>query len=149
MACEARLPNVWQTVAAAVLPAKRPQGKMSGTVRAEFDQRLSLAVVSALRHAGVRSPASVVAVQREPFFARGARADMFEPGRFNASQLFHVDIQFEGAVAGPLTVGDGRWLELGLMRPVRGLQRSPEVPGAASESPELEEDQDAEIGDEM
>ena len=60
----------WQTVTPAVLPAKRPQGKISGGVRAEFEQRLALAVVAALRHAGVRFRASVVAVQREPFFAR-------------------------------------------------------------------------------
>jgi len=138
----------WQTVTPAVLPTKRPRGRMSGAVRAEFEQGLTLAVVAALRHAGVGPPASVVEVQREPFFTRGARADVFEPDRFNSSQLFHVDIRFESAVAGPLAVGDGRWLGLGLMRPVRGFHQSPEVADARVEVSELEDDEDAEVGDE-
>ena len=73
---------------------------------------------------------------------------MFEPDRFNSSQLFHVDIRFESAVAGPLAVGDGRWLGLGLMRPVRGFHQSPEVADARVEVSELEDDEDAEVGDE-
>ena len=71
---------------------------------------------------------------------------MFEPDRFNSSQLFHMDIQFENAVAGPLAVGDGRWLGRGLMRPVRLFRQSGKVTDAPVEVPEPEEEQDAEAG---
>jgi CRISPR-associated protein Csb2 len=137
----------WQTVTAAILSARHPRGKMSGADRAEFERHLTFAVVAALRHAGVQAPPRMVTIHREPFFARGARADMFEPDRFNRRQMFHVDILLERAVTGPLTIGDGRWLGLGLMRPVRDGRHTSEPLGESIEAPELEDDQDDETGD--
>lgn len=77
------------------------------------------AVITALRHAGVRERPVRIHVQREPFEAKGARAERFAKGtRFAKERLWHVDIEFEGLVQGPLVLGDGRFLGLGVMAPV-------------------------------
>lgn len=72
----------------------------------------------ALRHEGVRAPAVEVRVQREPFDRKGARAEAFAPNtRFSRDILWHAAIEFAEPVKGPLLLGDGRYLGLGLMRP--------------------------------
>jgi CRISPR-associated protein Csb2 len=77
------------------------------------------AVVTALRHAGVRAPAVTIKVQREPFERRGARAEAFADGtRFAKERLWHVELSFLESIAGPLVIGDGRFLGLGLLAPV-------------------------------
>jgi CRISPR-associated protein Csb2 len=64
-----------------------------------------------------------VRVQREPFSAKGARAELFAPGtRFAKKQLWHVEIRFDEPVSGPLVLGDGRYFGLGLMEPRRQAQ---------------------------
>ena len=81
---------------------------------------MASAVRQALRHVGVDAPAQAIGVQREPFEARGRRAEAFAFGaRFARERLWHVDIAFERPIAGPLLIGDGRYLGLGLMAPVR------------------------------
>lgn len=66
-----------------------------------------------------------VRVQREPWAAKGARAEAFEPGkaelkqRFSKHRLWHVEIAFAEPRQGPLLIGDGRYLGLGLMHPVQ------------------------------
>lgn len=110
----------WQTVTPAVLPVRRPRGRIGGGARATAERAVAASVVAALRHAVVRSRVASIRVQREPFSPRGRRAEEFEHGRFDAAQLNHVEIVFEEALPGPLVVGDGRWIGLGLMRPVRG-----------------------------
>jgi CRISPR-associated protein Csb2 len=80
------------------------------------------AVVEALRHAGVRARVESIRVQREPFEAEGARVEPFAGGtRFEKERLWHVEIAFASPVDGPLLIGDGRFLGLGLMAPVPGL----------------------------
>lgn len=60
-----------------------------------------------------------VRLQREPFEARGALAEDFAAGtRFSKHWLWHVEVEFSDPVAGPLIIGDGRYLGLGLMAPV-------------------------------
>ncbi len=77
------------------------------------------AVRQALRHAAVAVPAATVAVQREAFDDRGARAECFAVGsRFPGEALWHVALTFAAPVSGPLVLGDGRYLGLGLMRAV-------------------------------
>lgn len=84
------------------------------------------AVVQALRHAGVRAPAESVRLQREPFNGAGSRVEPFAEGtRFDKERLWHVEISFGVPVEGPLLLGDGRFLGLGLMAPARDV-----VPGA-------------------
>jgi CRISPR-associated protein Csb2 len=137
----------WQTVTPAVLPVKRFSGKMSGSERVAFEQRLVSRVLDALRHADVQARPTAVDVQREPFYGRGVRADAFEPDRFERGHLYHVEIEFEDALGGPLTLGDGRWLGLGLMRPIRDSARAADVsnvePAVAESADDQDEDRDS------
>jgi hypothetical protein len=62
----------------------------------------------------------VIRVQREPFEAKGQRAEAFAASpRIAKERLWHVEIAFVQPVHGPLLIGDGRYLGLGLMAPVR------------------------------
>jgi CRISPR-associated protein Csb2 len=74
------------------------------------------AVVQALRHAGVCAPAESIRLQREPFDGAGSRVELFAEGtRFEKESLWHVEVAFGAPVEGPLLLGDGRFLGLGLM----------------------------------
>jgi CRISPR-associated protein Csb2 len=96
----------------------------SSSERGEEETRAASAVMHALRHAGIPAPVEATRVQREPFEGRGARAEAFAPGgRFGKERLWHVEIAFAAPVAGPLVVGDGRYLGLGVMAPVREAWR--------------------------
>lgn len=80
------------------------------------------AVVQALRHAGVSAPAESIRLQREPFDGAGSRVEPFAQGtRFEKDRLWHVEIVFGVPVKGPLLLGDGRFLGLGLMAPARDV----------------------------
>jgi len=109
----------WQTITPAALPTKRPKGRIGGRGRAESEDRVASDVLQALRHADTRSRAIEVRVQKEPFWSRGRPAMAFEHDRFERERLYHVEIVFEKSVVGPLIIGDGRWIGLGLMRPIR------------------------------
>ena len=95
-----------------------PNDKKSAGERNLEERRASGAVVQALRHAGVRVSPVDVRVQREPFNSRGERAEAFAAGtRFPKEALWHAAITFAEPLAGPLLLGDGRYLGLGLMLP--------------------------------
>ena len=65
----------------------------------------------------------MIRVQREPFEANGERAETFAEGkRFSKHRLWHVEIEFHEGIPGPLVIGDGRFLGLGIMAPVPGRQ---------------------------
>ena len=99
-------------------PSRRSEEPKGASERADEEGRAAAAVARALRHAGVRRKALAVGVQREPFEAKGRRADDFAyPPRFDKHRLWHVEVQFDGPVHGPLILGDGRYLGLGLMAP--------------------------------
>jgi CRISPR-associated protein Csb2 len=126
--------RVWRTVTPAALPqqaarrridpARRREEAKGGAERAREESRATLAVIQALRHAGVRARPLAVHVQREPFEAKGTRAEAFAPStRFAKECLWHVDITFAETVPGPLVIGDGRYLGLGLMAPVKNAWR--------------------------
>lgn len=126
--------RLWRTVTPAALPGPAGRrrinphgitdGPKTGTERANEEARAAAAVLQALRHAGVTTPTVSVRVQREPFEARGARAEAFAPGtRFAKQRLWHVEIAFAAPVWGPVILGDGRYLGLGLMAPVRDAWR--------------------------
>jgi CRISPR-associated protein Csb2 len=108
----------WQTVTPATLPERRPTGRIGGETRAVAESRVAAAVADALRHAGVDPAGIAVRVQSEPPHRKGLRAEAFDPDRFDRRSLRHVEITFPRALRGPLVIGDGRWLGLGLMRPV-------------------------------
>ena len=120
----------WRTETPAVLPAMARRrridpartsedAKDSGE-RREEEQRAEACVQHALRHAGVATPVLALRVQREPFDRRGERAERFALGtRFEKERLWHVEIEFARPLDGPLVIGDGRYLGLGLMAPVK------------------------------
>ena len=86
--------------------------------RNEEERSACGAVIQALRHAAVSVSPVDVRVQREPFDSRGERADSFAAGtRFPKEAMWHTAVTFAEPVAGPLLLGDGRYLGLGLMLP--------------------------------
>jgi CRISPR-associated protein Csb2 len=120
--------RVFRSVTAVVLPedTKRrriePMRKIDEAKRG-LERVLELAgaraaVVQALRHAGVHTPVESIRLQREPFNAAGSRVEPFAEGtRFEKERLWHVEIAFRVPIKGPLLIGDGRFLGLGLMAP--------------------------------
>jgi len=118
----------WRTVTPVVLPRSAARRRIdperyreefkSAPERSMEEGQAVAAVHVALRHAGVRGVAQDVRVQREPFEGRGARAEVFADGtRFEKERLWHLEITFDRRVGGPLVIGDGRFLGLGLMAP--------------------------------
>ena len=128
-----RKSRLWRTVTPAALPEpaarrridprrRREEAKSAGE-RLREHAAAEWAARQALRHAGVAALAQSVRVQREPFEAKGQRAELFALGtRFAKDRLWHVEIAFADPASGPLILGDGRYLGLGLMRPVRRTQ---------------------------
>ena len=119
----------WQTITPAALPesAKRRRIEPSRRVaeakgaseRAHEQHQARLAVLTALRHAGFNLDVLDMTVQREPFQSHGARAEAFAPGtRFAKERLWHVALKFAEPVQGPLVLGDGRFLGLGVLTPI-------------------------------
>jgi CRISPR-associated protein Csb2 len=119
----------WRTVTPAALPENAKRRRIDprrvreeakdGLERTREQNLASTAVLHALRHAGIEQPVSSIRVQREPFEGKGARTEAFAAGtRFAKERLWHVEIIFTQQVAGPLLLGDGRYLGLGLMAPV-------------------------------
>jgi CRISPR-associated protein Csb2 len=127
--------RLWRTVTPAALPEdtrrrridparKRDEAK-AGRERATERARAAAAVCQALRHAGVQATVEAVRVQREPFEGNGARVEAFADGtRFDKHRLWHVEIAFAAPLSGPLVIGNGRFLGLGVMAPL------PTVPGS-------------------
>ena len=133
-----RAARLWRTVTPAALPegaGRRridPQrlregapGEAKGGAERETEERRAVdAVLQALRHAQVSTAAVKVRVQREPFAAKGARAEAFAPGgRFPKTRLWHVEVDFAEPVSGALAIGDGRFCGLGIMAPERRARR--------------------------
>ena len=124
----ARNARVWRSVTPVALTNARRRRIDPTRVRAEVKgghERLAeedsarAAVSDALRHAGVTASAVQINVQREPFAGREARAEAFAAeSRFAKETLWHVEIKFESPPRAPLLIGDGRYLGLGLLRPV-------------------------------
>lgn len=77
------------------------------------------AIGSALRHAGISTKVINIQLQREPFDTKGLRAEEFAEGtRFNKHSMWHAKIDFAESVPGPIVIGDGRFLGLGVMNAV-------------------------------
>ncbi len=119
--------RVWRTVTPAALPeaarrrispARALQKAKAGDERSSELLRAAVAVRQALRHAEFRKAVESIRVQREPFEGKGARVEPFAEGtRFDKHRLWHVEIVFKEPVPGPLVIGDGRFLGLGVMAP--------------------------------
>lgn len=114
----------WETVRLVSSPPDGGADRRSGTHRIAGQTQATRAVQQALRHTDLPQHAEIRRIQREPFEAHGKRAASFAYGaRFVKERLWHVEIEFKDAVAGPVVVGDGRYLGLGLMRPLAGPGR--------------------------
>ncbi|WP_026340606.1 type I-U CRISPR-associated protein Csb2 [Thioalkalivibrio sp. ALJT] len=116
--------RTWRTVTPMVLPLKRPKGRVSAAERADHESRVAGTVLNSLRHAGVRTPVETIHVQREPFDKKGMCVNGYEaPERFEPRRRYHVEITFAEPCTGPLLIGDGRFMGLGLFAPDRRRSR--------------------------
>ena len=118
--------RIWRTVTPAALPEAASRRRIdpvrqtaeakAGAERRQEHQHAAAAVMQALRHAAVRARVETIRVQREPFEGNGERVEAFAPGaRFPKERLWQVEITFAEPVSGPLVIGDGRFLGLGVM----------------------------------
>jgi len=115
--------RIWRTVTPMALPVIQPHGRMKGTERVDTEFMAATAVAQALRHAGTTSKLVSIRLQREPFDIRGISADEFAAGtRFRTDCLWHVEITFEKPMSGILIAGNGRYLGLGLLQPLRRIE---------------------------
>ena len=114
----------WVSATPVALPTHPgPLSKGSAAARSKAWDRAEQAVVVSCRHVGLPEPAEVE-LSLDPFI-RGARpAADFPPfrqrgrnGKPVARRLVHVALTFGQHVQGPLMLGAGRFLGLGLMRP--------------------------------
>lgn len=114
--------RTWRTVTPAALPEDTARRLHSNVVHAhernEQQSRAASAVLRALRHIRLQAKVRSLRVQRQPFWAQDARAEDFSGGpRFHRGRLWHVEVSFDIPVEGPIVLGDGRFLGLGVMAP--------------------------------
>lgn len=108
----------YESVTPVVLPFLKGSARRTGSERNDVDAELRSAVRQALRHAGFDVSARDVHVQKEPFERKGQRAELFSTEtRFAPERLWHVRLELGQEIGGPLTIGDGRYLGLGLLAP--------------------------------
>jgi CRISPR-associated protein Csb2 len=127
-----RASREWSSVTPLALSAARRRidparvaEEAKGAPEREQEEALACAAVrDAVRHAAVGARVVEVAVSREPVRVGGERAERFAaPPRFGKERLWHVRVVFDRAVVGPVVLGDGRWLGLGLLAPTARLRR--------------------------
>ena len=125
-------PNTWRRpsrrwVSATPVALPRHPGRLTGgtaEARARAWALAEAAVEASCEHVGLPAPAAVE-VSLSPFVTGARHARDFpafgQPGRDGRPvrrQLVHAALEFEHPVSGPLMLGAGRFLGLGLMRPM-------------------------------
>lgn len=115
----------WASATPLALPAH--PGRLTGgtaSARAAAWRRAEQAVVDSCRHVGLPEPADVV-VSLDSLIAGSLPAFRFpafhQRGRGGepvARRLVHASVTFDQPLEGPLLLGTGRYVGLGLMRPV-------------------------------
>lgn len=110
-------------------PGRLAQG--SWAARAKAWKRAEAAVRNACTHASLPEP-SAVEVSLSPFIAGARVATRFpafrqkgRDGKPVRRKLVHARVRFEHPVAGPLMLGAGRFIGLGLMRPLQDTDDTP------------------------
>ena len=129
-------PSVWQRpsrfwASATPLALPRHPGRLgagSASARSKAWELAEAAVVAACRHVGLDEPISVE-VSLAPYLAGTRPVSGFPAfvqnghgGKPVRRQLVHASLTFADPVAGPLMLGAGRFVGLGLMRPVRQMR---------------------------
>ena len=115
----------WTSAVPIALPTHPgPLGKGTPSARAKAWVKAEQAVAASCRHVGLPEPAAVE-VSMTPFIRGAQPAPSFPAfhqgpagGRPIARRLVHAALTFDRSVAGPLMLGAGRYLGLGLMRPI-------------------------------
>ena len=143
--------RIWRSVSPVVLPGHRPaspkaqvrissMGAQEARMRADAQRRKDEAVLfeRSLKHAGLEK-VPAFRLRREPFGAHQPRADAAwrlpasrdDPQRvwLAGRPRLHAEIVFDEPQAGPILIGDGRFLGLGLFHAVR--DEAPGWPEAA------------------
>ena len=118
-----RTSRYWVSATPVALPTH--PGRLTGgsaSARGAAWHRAEQAVVDSCRHVGLPDPADVV-VSLDPFIIGALPAFRFpafhqrgREGKPVARRLVHVSITFDQSVEGPLLLGSGRYVGLGLMR---------------------------------
>ena len=131
-------PRIWQQPARrwfSVTPIALPRhpgplGKGTAAARSKAWKRAEQAVVDSCRHIGLPTPADVT-LSLEPFVPGVRPAGQYPAfrqgllrGKPVARRLVHASASFDRPVEGPLVLGAGRYLGLGLMRPARQKRKS-------------------------
>ncbi len=101
--------TTWGSVTPVVLP---------GFDDRDFRKATGL-VLKALAQAGCHTPVTEVTLQRLPVFPGADRAERyFVPSYLRLYPRTHVILSFSESVGGPLVIGSGRYVGLGLMAPL-------------------------------
>jgi CRISPR-associated protein Csb2 len=114
----------WVSATPVALPTHPgPLGKGTAAARSKAWLRAERSVRDACRHVGLPEPREI-ALSLHPFIPGIRPAHSFPAfrqgmsrGRPIARRLLHASVTFEEPVEGPLLLGAGRYLGLGLMRP--------------------------------
>ena len=129
-------PSVWQRpsrfwASATPLALPRHPGRLStgsASARSKAWELAEASVVAACRHVGLDEPVSVE-VSLAPYLAGTRPVNGFPAfvqngrgGKLLRRQLVHASLAFAEPVTGPLMLGAGRFVGLGLMRPVRQMR---------------------------
>lgn len=129
----------WASVTPVALPTHPGDLRRgSSNARAKAWARAEEAVAKCCEHVGLPHPQSV-RVSFSPFVVGTRRSSdfpMFKQGRgkqVTARRLLHVAVEFPELVSGPLVLGSGRFLGLGLMRPVDAPLTKVRKEGAGNE----------------
>lgn len=126
-------PRVWNRpsrrwVSATPIALPRHPGSLSrgkAAARAKAWDSAETAVATACEHVGLPEPSSVE-IALNPFIVGTKPATRFpsfsqngREGKPVRRQLIHASLTFENTIEGPLMLGAGRFMGLGLMRPMR------------------------------
>ena len=126
-----RKSRLWRTVTPAALPERAARRRIDpGRMREEAKggaERTARACRGGMGRAPGAAPCgrhracdSRCACSESHSRPKGSVRKLFAPGtRFAKERLWHVEIAFAEPASGPLIIGDGRYLGLGLMAPVR------------------------------
>lgn len=115
----------FRTVTPVALELECPKGRLGGEERARFGAAAAREIAGWAREAGLPTGGLIVHTQREPFHAKGLRADQFEAAARLGGALVHAELIFQERVSGPIVLGRGEYEGLGIFRAGEPMDWSP------------------------